>query len=211
MTGGGAGVQLPILAVVGWLVPVALAFFLVGINPASIFARVLGKDLSQGSGNPGATNAGRVLGRKWGILVGVLDVAKGFVPAFVGLRFFGVEAAYVMGVAAVLGHVFSPYLRGRGGKGVATALGAVLGVHPLYAVALVVAFVAVFAVSRWVALGSLVAAGLMLVGGVFAALGWLPGAHGWPTAVWAWVLGLIIVVRHRGNVVSRLRALGRLD
>lgn len=211
MTGGGAGVQLPILAVVGWLVPVALAFFFGGINPASIFARVLGKDLSQGSGNPGATNAGRVLGRKWGILVGVLDVLKGFLPAFLGVHLIGTLAAYLLGIAAVLGHVFSPYLRGRGGKGVATALGAILGVHPWYALALLLVFVAVFAVSRWVALGSLAAAALMLVGGGFAAFDRLPGAVGLPTAIWAWVLGLVVVLRHRDNVVARLRALGRVD
>ncbi len=190
---------------------VLVSFFFGGINPASIFARVLGKDLSQGSGNPGATNAGRVLGRKWGILVGVLDVAKGWVPAFVGWHVFGTQMAYLLGVAAVLGHVFSPYLRGRGGKGVATALGAVLGVHPWYAVALVAVFVLVFVVSRWVALGSLVAAGLMLVGGVLALVDRMPGSVGWPTALWAWTLGMIIVIRHRVNISGRLRALGRLD
>jgi acyl-phosphate glycerol 3-phosphate acyltransferase len=132
----------------------AASFLWGGINPATLIGRTLGRDVTRaGSGNPGATNAGRVLGRKWGILVGVLDVAKGFVPAFLGAVFGSVWLAYVLGVAAVLGHVFSPYLRGRGGKGVATALGAILGVHPWYAVALLAVFVLVFAVSRWVALG----------------------------------------------------------
>ena len=92
------------------VVAVAGSFFLGGVNPAAIFARVLGKDLSAGSGNPGATNAGRVLGRKWGVLVGVLDVLKGVVPVWVTLLFFGTHFAYLSGLAAVLGHVFSPYL-----------------------------------------------------------------------------------------------------
>lgn len=190
----------------------AVAFFWGGINPATLIGRMLGRDVTQtGSGNPGATNAGRVLGRKWGILVGVLDVFKGFLPAFLAAHLYGILVAYLLGIAAVLGHVFSPYLRGRGGKGVATALGAILGVHPWYAVALVLVFVVVFAVSRWVALGSLVAAGVMLVGGALAASGHLPGAAGLPTTIWAWVLGLIILARHRGNIIARLRALGRLD
>lgn len=181
-----------------------VAFFLGAVNPASILARLLGKDLTQGSGNPGATNAGRVLGRGWGVLVGVLDVLKGVVPVWVAAVLWGTVPAYVVGVAVVLGHVYSPYLRGRGGKGVATTLGAILAVHPWYAVALVVVFVVVVAVSRWVALGSLVAAVAMVVGGGLAAVGTLPGALGWPTALWAWVLGLIVLVRHRPNVVARL-------
>lgn len=191
---------------------VAVAFFWGGINPATLIGRLLGRDVTRaGSGNPGATNAGRVLGRKWGILVGVLDVLKGFLPAFLAAQFYGVLVGYLLGIAAVLGHVFSPYLRGRGGKGVATALGAILGVHPWYAVVLLLVFVVVFALSRWVALGSLVAAGVMLVGGALAASGNLPGAAGLPTTIWAWVLGLIILARHRGNIIARLRALGRLD
>lgn len=191
---------------------VAVAFFWGGINPATLIGRLLGRDVTRaGSGNPGATNAGRVLGRKWGILVGVLDVLKGFLPAFLAAQFYGVLVGYLLGIAAVLGHVFSPYLRGRGGKGVATALGAILGVHPWYAVVLLLVFVVVFALSRWVALGSLVAAGVMLVGGALAASGNLPGAAGLPTTIWAWVLGLIILARHRENIIARLRALGRLD
>lgn len=197
---------------VGVAAMVAVAFFWGGINPATLIGRLLGRDVTRaGSGNPGATNAGRVLGRKWGILVGVLDVLKGFLPAFLAAQFYGVLVGYLLGIAAVLGHVFSPYLRGRGGKGVATALGAILGVHPWYAVVLLLVFVVVFALSRWVALGSLVAAGVMLVGGALAASGNLPGAAGLPTTIWAWVLGLIILARHRGNIIARLRALGRLD
>jgi hypothetical protein len=97
---------------------VAVAFFWGGINPATLIGRLLGRDVTRaGSGNPGATNAGRVLGRKWGILVGVLDVLKGFLPAFLAAQFYGLLVGYLLGIAAVLGHVFSPYLRGRGGKG----------------------------------------------------------------------------------------------
>ena len=71
-----------------WLVVSALlAFFIGGINPARLVARALGVDLAaEGSGNPGATNAGRVMGPRWGVLVGVLDVAKGWLPTVLALR-----------------------------------------------------------------------------------------------------------------------------
>src|SRR3954470_8221287 len=105
---------------VGWLaleivVVAVVCFFLGSINPASLVARALGRDLrTSGSGNPGATNAGRVLGRKWGVLVLVLDVVKAWLPTAVVLRSLGTVPALVAGFAVVLGHIFSPFLRGRG-------------------------------------------------------------------------------------------------
>ncbi len=121
-------VILLVLEVVG----VAVVSFLVGaVNPATLLARALGRDLrASGSGNPGATNAGRVLGRKWGVLVLLLDVLKAYLPTLLVLRTIGLAAALLAGLAVVLGHVFSPFLRGRGGKGVACALGAILAIVP---------------------------------------------------------------------------------
>ncbi|MEI2765903.1 MAG: glycerol-3-phosphate 1-O-acyltransferase PlsY [Dermatophilaceae bacterium] len=188
------------LAVV--LAVTAVGSFLLGsVNPALIVARLLGRDLrGSGSGNPGATNAGRVLGVRWGVLVGALDVAKGVLPAYLAMlvppqqRWQG----YLAGVAAVLGHAYSPFLRGRGGKAVATALGAVLAVHPWWAVLLVGVFAVVVVVTRWVALGS-VAAGVVMVGaGVGAGLGWWSGD--WWTCAWAAALGAMVVWRHRRNL-----------
>ena len=112
-------------------VAAVLAFLLGAVNPATILARVLGKDLTHsGSGNPGATNAGRVLGVRWGVVVGVLDVLKGLVPVVVAHELLGPVVALVVGLAVVLGHIWSPFLRGHGGKGVATSLGAILAVQP---------------------------------------------------------------------------------
>ena len=194
------------LTALAWLAMSVVAFLVGGISPATIVARMLGRDIaSAGSGNPGATNAGRVLGRKWGVLVGILDVPKGYLPTLLAMQAVGVVAAYIVGVAAVLGHVYSPYLRGRGGKGVATGIGAILGVHPWYAVLLVVLFAIVSVAARWVALGSLVSSVVILVGGGLAAAGLLPGSHGWPTAIWAWVLGFVVVLRHRVNILDRVR------
>lgn len=188
----------------------AVIAFLVGsLNPATIFARVLDKDLAHsGSGNPGATNASRVLGVRWGVVVAVLDVLKGFLPAFVVLRTVGEQPAYLLGVAAVLGHVFSPFLKGRGGKGVATALGAVLAVQPWFGLAMLVVFTVVLALGRWVAGASLASAGVLVALGVLSGGGVLPGS--WWTTAWAVALALVVVVRHEANIRGWLRARGML-
>ena len=179
----------------GWdLTGAGLAGYLIGsLSPATMLARRRGLDLAaMGSGNPGATNAGRVLGRRVGVLVGLLDVAKGAVPA----ACFGLlqhEAGLLAGFAAVVGHVTSPYLRGRGGRGVATTAGAVLGSQPWLSLVLVAVWVAVVAASRRVAPASVVAAVMLPVGAA------LLGARGW-TLVWAVGLALVVLVRHWPNL-----------
>ncbi|WP_404392924.1 glycerol-3-phosphate acyltransferase [Humibacillus xanthopallidus] len=187
--------------VLGWVAAVVAAFLVGSVNPATLIARVRGTDLSvSGSGNPGATNAGRVLGRKWGVLVGVLDVLKGFVPTVIAAHWVGPHLAYAVGLAAVLGHIWSPFLHGRGGKGVATTLGAVLGVHPLIAVVVLAAFALGFAVTRWVAAGSILGATAMLVIAVLVWAGHWPG-DAW-TGIWLTAIALVVLVRHKNNVVG---------
>ena len=169
------------------------------INPASLIARVRGVDLaSVGSGNPGATNAGRALGWKVGVLVGVLDALKGFLPVLAFELLGYPTAGLVAGLAAVLGHVTSPFLRGKGGKGVATSLGAILAVQPLWVVPVLAAFGVGYALTRRVGLSS-VAAAVMLVP---AAL-W---RHTDEAQVWfAIALTLLVLVRHRKNLLAALR------
>ena len=178
----------------------ALCGYLVGaVSPAALLARSRAVDLrGLGSGNPGATNVGRVLGVRWGVVVALLDVTKGLVPS-VAFGLWTEEAGLVAGAAAVVGHVSSPFLRGRGGKGVAAAFGAILGVAPLWALALLVVFAVVAAASRWVALGSMSAA----VGLVVASL--VTDADV-AQQVWAAFLAALILVRHRVNVIARWRA-----
>jgi glycerol-3-phosphate acyltransferase PlsY len=173
----------------------AVVGYLIGaISPATLLARRRGIDLrGVGSGNPGATNAGRALGRRTGVVVALLDVLKGLVTT-VGFGLVDHRAALVAGVAAVLGHVTSPFLRGRGGKGVATALGAILGVHPLWALIVLVVWVAALAASRWVALASVLAATSVFV--VAAVVG--------EDIVWAGLLALVVVARHQANFVRGL-------
>lgn len=187
--------------VLGWTAGVAVGFLIGSINPATMIARLLGKDLAtSGSGNPGATNAGRVLGRKWGVVVGVLDVLKGLVPTFVAGHLFGAHAAYAVGIAAVLGHIWSPFLKGRGGKGVATTLGAILGVHPWVALVVVVVFAVAVAATRWVAAGSILGAVSMVVLAVLIWTGHAPGDV-W-TGLWLMAIGLLVLARHKNNVIG---------
>lgn len=202
------------LRTVLWAVAAIVVAFVVGaVNPATIVARVLGRDLTaSGSGNPGATNAGRVLGARWGVVVGVLDVLKGLLPTYLALRWGGVHLAYLVGLAAVLGHVFSPFLKGRGGKGVATALGAVLGVQPVFGLIMVVVFGVVLGLGRWVAGASLSAAVVLGLLGVLAGPGLVDVLEvpvgGWWTTAWAVLLAGIVLGRHRANVVGWWRARG---
>lgn len=173
----------------------AITGYIIGsINPAAIIARVRGTDLrSVGSGNPGATNAGRAFGWKVGVLVAVLDVLKGYVPVAL-LEWLDLPVpALVAGFFAVLGHVTSPFLKGKGGKGVATSLGAVLAVQPWWAVPVLLAFGIVLLATKRIGLAS-VAGALMLV----------PAAvirgDGTADVVFALALTVLIVVRHRRNL-----------
>jgi glycerol-3-phosphate acyltransferase PlsY len=190
--------QIPEPVVTGWIwiSSFAVGYAVGAINPASIIARIRGTDLrAVGSGNPGATNAGRAFGWKIGVLVAVLDILKGLLPVLALTYLFGEVAGLIGGIAAVLGHISSPFLRGKGGKGVATSLGAVLGVHPVWALVVVVVFGIVFALTRRVGISSVVGS-LALVP---CALVWGDGA---PDVVFAAALTVIIVVRHRTNIAA---------
>ena len=177
-------------------VTAVLGFFVGSINPATIIARTRHADLRQGSGNPGATNAGRVLGVRWGVVVGLLDVLKGLIPTLLALLLFDRFTAYVVGMATVLGHVLSPFLRGRGGKGVATSLGAILAVFPWFGLGMLMVFGLMLWRTRWVAGSSIAAAGLLML---YTGLAPLPD----PVAVgrvWGICIALLVIVRHHDNI-----------
>lgn len=191
------------LLVVVEIAVVAVVCFLLGsINPATLVARALGRDLrASGSGNPGATNAGRVLGRKWGAVVLVLDVLKAYLPTLIVLRTLGTVAALVAGFAVVLGHVFSPFLRGRGGKGVACALGTVLALEPLVALGALVVFGLVKIAVPFVGEASVVTMGLVAVVGALAAVGVVPFVAP-VVGVWLVAIAVLVLSRHRRNIVA---------
>lgn len=184
--------------VMWWAIAAIVGYAIGAINPAALIARVFGIDIRQtGSGNPGATNVTRALGPRWGVLVGFLDILKGFVPAVVFGEIVGQTAGEVAGIAAVLGHITSPYLKGRGGKGVATTLGAILGVQPLLAIPVLLAFGIGVLIWHRVGLGAVLGALALIVSGLVGRFaGWIDEADMW----FAVVLGMLVLVRHQRNL-----------
>jgi acyl phosphate:glycerol-3-phosphate acyltransferase len=181
-------------------VVLVVAAYLIGMFPtAQIVGRHVGLDPTrEGSGNPGASNVYRLVGRKAGVIVGVIDMLKGAIPTGVALLVAGRPEAHAVWVAAVAGHVW-PVTRGlRGGKGVATAGGAGLVINPLVGLACAGVFLVTVKVVRIAALGSL---GIALAFPVIAAI---LGAPGWEVAVSAGVAG-ILVIRHQSNIRQLLR------
>ncbi|MBS2029809.1 MAG: glycerol-3-phosphate 1-O-acyltransferase PlsY [Deltaproteobacteria bacterium] len=180
-----------------------LGAYLLGAIP---FGLVLGKALggvdvrAAGSGNIGATNVARTAGKKIGALVLLLDALKALLPVLLAKKLFPDDVVLhaAVGAAAVLGHVFPIYLKFRGGKGVASAMGALLGLAPLATLGALVLFGIVYAATRLVSLGSLLGAALTVV---------LTFALGYPRpyAYCALGIALLIVVRHQGNIARMLR------
>ena len=157
-------------------------------------ARSRGTDiLAQGSGNPGASNVARVLGTRWGALVFVLDALKGALPALVGVLLDSRPGAYVLVVAAVLGHMFPGTRRFRGGKGVATMGGAMLALHPVTSLVLF----AVWLVAR-IATGKASLASLLITVGLPIGIA-VAGAPGWEI-VFVIALCALVLVRHTENI-----------
>ncbi len=174
--------------------------YLVGTFPtAVVVGRRIGHDPTrEGSGNPGASNVYRLGGRRAGLVVAVVDLAKGAVPAGVALALIGRPGAHVVWLAAVAGHVW-PVTRGlRGGKGVATAGGGGLVLSPLIGLVCLGLFVGAVAVVRVAAVGSLAMA---VAYPVLVALTGRPGSE----VALSVLVALILVVRHRSNVARLIR------
>lgn len=141
----------------------AAAYLLGSIPTGLLLGKACGIDVrKEGSGNIGATNLYRTVGRKVGVLTLIFDCLKGFLPVLAA-REFGLSAEYVawVGLAAFCGHVFSVFLRFKGGKGVATALGVFLALSPLAVAIAVGVFLVLVFKWRYISLGSVTAATVM--------------------------------------------------
>jgi glycerol-3-phosphate acyltransferase PlsY len=180
---------------IGWLV----ASYLLGAIPTSYLVGKIfrGIDLREhGSRNLGATNLYRTLGWKYAVPVGLFDVAKGTIPVVLfGPRVPGIPLFPVYcGLAAVVGHVFSVFVGFKGGKGVATAAGVILGFAPFALVAVSVVWALVVRVSGYVSLGSVIAASL------FPLAAELLHPHR-PEPLWIDILlAGFLVFKHRSNI-----------
>lgn len=175
--------------------------YLVGAIPFGLILAkaVAGVDVrSVGSGNIGATNVLRSAGRGLGLVTLVLDVGKGFVPVYLAQRWFDAEAIHAaVGFAAFLGHCYPVYIGFRGGKGVATGLGAIVALSPMVALIAVAIFGAVVAATRWVSAGSMLGAASIPIAMHFA------GASVEVEMI-LFFMAVVIIGRHRENI-GRLR------
>jgi acyl phosphate:glycerol-3-phosphate acyltransferase len=188
-----------------------VAYLLGSIPFGLIVARSQGIDIrAHGSGNIGATNVWRTLGKKWGLLTFFCDAAKGwlavvcaflvaghFPNAFRDQTFAGIIGA----VGCILGHNFPVWLSFKGGKGVATSLGVIIGMMPLASLIVFALWGVIFKTTRYVSLASIVAALLLPV--VVLALLSIGQIHGWGNFYFACAAGILVIWRHRPNI-SRL-------
>lgn len=180
-----------------------LAYLIGAIPTGFLLARLKGVDIRNvGSGNIGATNVYRCIGKSWGILTFILDFLKGYLPAAVfpllipcwSKEFSGVPLSLLCGCMAVIGHNWPVYLRFRGGKGIATGAGALLGFAPLAMLIGVIGWLMFFLVTRYVSLSSVLAAVL-----IAACSWWL--YHGQILMpVTLSVMGIIVIWRHKTNL-----------
>ena len=182
-----------------------LASYLLGAIPNGLLiARLKGVDLQKvGSGNIGATNVFRCVGKGWGVLAFVLDAVKGFVPAFFFPRLLESAPPWLglaCGVAAVAGHNWPVWLKFKGGKGVSTSAGMLLGIAPAAVGIGFAVFALTVALTRFVSLGSILAAVA-----VPAAYLWMNGADNRLLAGALILMGLLVIVKHRANVGRLLK------
>lgn len=166
-----------------------------GIPFGYLFVRIFkGIDVrTVGSGNIGATNVYRAGGIWIALLTGVFDVLKGFLPTYFALKLFGINFAAVTGVVAILGHSFTIYMKFKGGKGVATTVGAFLALSPIGVGIGILTWIVILLITRIVSVSSLVA---VTVGGLYIF-----------SSTTSYVLKLIIVfavfvifIRHKSNI-----------
>jgi acyl phosphate:glycerol-3-phosphate acyltransferase len=186
----------------------AIAFvvgsYLLGSIPTGLLVgRARGVDVrAVGSGNIGATNVARALGKPWAILVLLCDALKGFLPVWGARRLLpeaGPTFVAVAGLATIVGHMFTIFLRGRGGKGVATSLGVSLGLSPVIGLACLGIYGATYAVTRLSSLGSLL--GIW----AFPVIAAVHGGMARPYVALSLAVAALVTLRHRRNIANLLR------
>ncbi|APZ37298.1 glycerol-3-phosphate 1-O-acyltransferase PlsY [Staphylococcus aureus] len=191
------------------IIVMLLLSYLIGAFPSGFVIGKLffKKDIRQfGSGNTGATNSFRVLGRPAGSLVTFLDIFKGFITVFFPLwlpvhadgpisTFF--TNGLIVGLFAILGHVYPVYLKFQGGKAVATSAGVVLGVNPILLLILAIIFFIVLKIFKYVSLASIVAAICCVIGSLII--------QDYILLVVSFLVSIILIIRHRSNIARIFR------
>lgn len=173
-----------------------VSYFIGSIPTGVILAKYFGNvDLRDvGSGNIGATNVTRAMGKKFGVFTLLGDILKGLLPTLFALYMFDSQSlAALVGFSAFMGHIFSVFLEFKGGKGVATALGVLLVTSPLATGIGLLAFAAVFAATRYVSASSLVAAVVIPIAAYWT-------GRPFPYMLLASLISVFVIYRHTDNI-----------
>ena len=174
------------------IITLIVAYLLGNISPSIILGKKYGIDIkSQGSGNAGTTNALRVLGKKAGIITLVVDILKGVVAVILGRYVGGENIAMACGLLVFCGHVFPVFFKFKGGKGVATAFGAITTINPILGAIIGGIMVAIVLITKRVSAGSVICA----LGFPFIANLCNPD-YLW----WSLIMGVIILYKHKDNI-----------
>ena len=193
-----------------WTLFVGAAYLIGGIPFGFLIGKARGIDVrTVGSKNIGATNVFRSVGKKWGFIAFACDVLKGLLPVLAARHFAGGEPglahlALVTGLACVVGHMLTPYMHFKGGKGVATGFGMLIGLVPALVGVAFALFVVVFALSHYISLGSCAAAAFLAIAIWFPILG-SSGLADIPQAALVTFVALFVVFKHRSNIGRLLR------
>jgi glycerol-3-phosphate acyltransferase PlsY len=184
---------------INFIVYLIITYLLGSIPFGLIISKFFGKDIrKEGSGNIGATNVTRVLGKKAGFLVLILDMLKGFLPIYIAKYIFDTKLVSLLAIASVIGHCFSIFLKFKGGKGVATAIGVLLALSSKAALIVIMFWLGVFLVSGYVSLASMLSASISWV-----IINFIENNTYFTYA--AFIIGLIIILKHKDNLDRLLK------
>jgi len=177
------------------------AYFVGGVPFGFLVGKMNGVDVrTVGSKNIGATNVFRTVGKGWGLLAFAFDVLKGLLPVLAAKAWAPRPwLPLAVGVACVVGHMLTPYMKFKGGKGVATAFGMLIGLAPALVGVAFAVFAAVFAMSNYISLGSCSAALFLAVAVWFPILG-NPGMKDLPQCILVTAIALFVIWKHRSNI-----------
>lgn len=186
---------------INFILFIIIAYFC-GSIPSGVWLgrKIKGIDIREhGSKNSGATNAYRVLGAKYGIMVLILDALKGYIPLLIAHK-FGISGGELvfLGLVAILGHTFSCFLNFNGGKGVATSLGVFLYLIPNVVGILVITFILVVYMSRYISLGSIICSILLPI--LTAILPMKDNISRIPMLIITTIVGVFVVYKHKSNI-----------
>lgn len=206
----------------GWILSILTTYFVGGVPFGVLIAKAKGVNIrEQGSKNIGATNVGRVLGKPLGVFCFLLDVLKGALPVLiVGIiaKTFGASLESIpttqlllwiaVAFAALLGHMYSPYLSFGGGKGVATTFGGMVAMWPLLTFPVIVAFVTwllTVKVTKMISFASLVAAATLFLATLIYVLLASSPSHAWPLLLATLLIASMVFWKHRSNIGRIIR------